>query len=76
MDMMDRVFIATLLTLALAVLILERRKMMTTIESMTPPAGNDRLTKDLNVPDKRDNGAVINDVAYLDVTDAAKGEFQ
>lgn len=71
MDLSDRIFIATLATLFLLVLILERRNRMT-MAQLKPPSIGDWLLRDTNVPHCRTGANMIDDVAYLDVTDAAQ----
>lgn len=75
MDMADRLFIATLLTLALFVIFIERNRAMNTPQ-IIPPNKDEMLARNLNVPTTRENSVIINDVAYMDVTDAAEGEFR
>lgn len=71
MDMSDRIFIASLMTLALFVLILERRS-RTASPQLIPPAAGDWLLRDVNVPRHREHNSVIEDVGYIDVDDAAE----
>lgn len=72
MDFADRFFIASVLTLALLVLLLERRNRLLDPQLIPPPPGA-RAIDSMNVPRHRDATRVINDVAYMDVTDAAEG---
>lgn len=68
--MNDKVFLALLATLMLAVFILERRRRDIPKHVLPPPAGEWNL-RDTNVPACRDGSVVVDDVAYMDVTDAA-----
>jgi len=70
MDMSDRIFIASLMTLALFVLVLERRS-RTASPQIMPPAPGDWLLRDTNVPQHRGREVIVDDVGYIDVDDAA-----
>lgn len=69
MDMADRVFIASILTLALLVLLLERRSRNVAPQLIVPT--NWRIDR-INVPNSRPGTQVVDDVAYVDVSDAAE----
>ena len=67
----DRVFFASLLTLAMFVLVLEHCSRNKRVPTLIPPPPGDWNLRDTNVPNKRMRGTIINDVGYLDVEDAA-----
>ena len=72
MTLSDRFFIALLFTLFLAVWLVERKRMWRNVpQHVKPPTGSDQLLSNLNVPHHRDHAMTIDDVGYMDVTDAA-----
>jgi len=68
MDFSDRFFIASLLTLALFVLVLEKRNRMIEPQLKIPTDWN---VRDINIPQHRAGTRVVEDVAYIDMQDAA-----
>ena len=75
MELQDRVFVAMLATLFLAVLVLERCARCKLPASLKPPPVGEWNVKDINVPHHRPHDAWIDDVAYIDADDAAAGSF-
>ena len=71
MNLTDRIFVATLAVLALAVLIIERNKMLGTPSCIPVPAGR-RLLQRMNVPHFRYRDATLGTVA----DENASGEYQ
>lgn len=67
----DRVFIALAVTLALFVLIIEWRSKRLIAPQLQPNRITDWNLRDINVPHRRPSASVIEDVAYMDITDAA-----
>lgn len=76
MNPLDRVLLLTFATLLLAVVFIERSKFAGAPQHVKPPAPGKYLLERTNVPDHRDHTAVVDDVAYEDVTDAAGNEPQ
>jgi hypothetical protein len=75
MTLTDRIFIALVLTLALFALFIERnkwRKLLTA--DVAPPTARRWLLARSNVPLRRGAEVCVDDVGYMDVTDAAGKE--
>lgn len=70
MTLSDRVFIAMLATLALFVLVVEKCNRAVPLHVLPPPAGTTNLQL-TNVPNYRQGSTLIEDVAYIDMGDAA-----
>lgn len=68
----DRVFIALLLTLAMFVLVLEWRKRGDVMPQLKPARITDWNLRDTNVPHHRTRAVPVDDVAYIDVSDASQ----
>jgi hypothetical protein len=72
MNLSDRVFLMLLVTLFLLVWLIERRNMWRKVPAhVVPPKGSDLLLERINVPKHRDHAMTLDDVAYMDVSDAA-----
>jgi len=74
MSVLDKVILLTLATLMLAVVFIERNKRFGLPAHVVPPPAGDWVLSLTNVPRCRDSATVIEDVSYLDVTDAAAAE--
>lgn len=77
MELQDRVFIALLSTLFLAVILVEWRNRWRGVPAhVKPVSGGDRLLDRCNVPDYRDCCAMVTDVAdFPQPTVSSKNEF-
>lgn len=75
MRISDYVFLWLLAFLMLAVMAVEYCKRRNLPASVQTPPGGKLLTWQLAVPRHRGNSDVVDDVGYMDVTDAAAGEF-
>lgn len=72
MSLSDRVFLMLLVTLFMLVWLVERNNMWRKVPAhVKPPTGGDMLLERSNVPNHRDHAMTLDDVAYIDVTDAA-----
>lgn len=77
MNLEDRVFIALLATLFLAVIAVEWRNRWRNVpQHVKPPPGGMRLLERINVPPCRDGQTIVENVGDMNVETAAKGEFQ
>lgn len=74
-DVFDMGFLLFLATLMLAVMFIEYRKSRLHMAQFVPPQPHEYLPSTLNVPSQRERQEIIEDVAYMDVTDAAEGEY-
>lgn len=77
MEMSDRIFVALLSTLFLAVLVIERMGRGTAPQHVLPPPPGIWRLRDTNIPMHRDGVNVVNDVAYTyDANAAISGDEQ
>jgi hypothetical protein len=74
MNALDKVILLTLATLMLLVVFIERNKRFGLPAHVVPPPAGDWVLSLTNVPRVRDAATVVEDVGYLDVTDAAAAE--
>lgn len=71
MNVLDRVILLMLATLMLAVVFVERRKLVGVPAHVQPPAPGNWLLERSNVPCYRGLEAAVVDVGFIDVDDAA-----
>lgn len=75
-DVFDMTFLLFMATLMLAVLFVEYRRNRNKQPQFLPPRPHEYLPSTLNVPRQREQQNIVEDVGYMDVTDAAGGEFE
>jgi hypothetical protein len=77
MNLTDRVFIAMLATLCLFALFIERRNWRLGVSrDLIPPPARSWLLDRTNVPQNRHAETLIEDIGYMDVSDAANAGME